>query len=415
MQAVWEQVSSDPFFKGKSDDWRMNFMRNTLLKPRGNSKKDNPGLAGQLSFKKNGKLRKSSDDVDRLLAKAEANLKDYRAQISCGVGIIPGIDQVPVLNQRSQGTCYAHSSSTLIDYVRRVRSGGGNPVYGSPLMGAIDYHLNTSDSVESCKDPFKGGFTCNAFNATVANGFCSSQKIEQAIQRTFITQNGSKRQSWYLDWAKNQKTTVSTVDFKVKPNDLVGEYLYLIGSLYQEKKWDRLRELHQSLRANGAPPGEVCKAELKGLDFAWELLKLSPDLETFYAAYFETLCEREPFPYHAGCTTIRSGITAEKMDEVLTRGFPVGINYCSAILTNSKYKSSTQPIWKDEKACGPHASVVVGTALDSKGRCTFVVRNSWGKNCGYYDRNYDCKDGHVYIPKSTLIQQVFEIQDISQR
>ncbi len=413
LQEVWEQLSDDPFFKGRSDSWRMSFMRNTLLKPRGNSRKDNPGVAGQLRFKRSGKLRKSSDDVDRLLAKAQANLDAYRAEMSCGAGIVPGIDQVPVLNQLEQGTCYAHSSSTLIDYVRKTRSGRDYPVYGSPLMGAIDYHLNATDKIESCKNPFSGGFTCNAFNATLSRGFCGSQKIEQAIQKAFLVRDGSKKQSWYLDWAKKQKLTVTTQEFKVKPNDLVNEYLQVIGSLYQEKNWDRLKELHDSLKARGTLPGESCKSAPPGLDLSWELLKLSPNLEAFYAIYFETVCDREPFPFQAGCTTHRSDITTAKMDGLIAKGYPVGINYCSAILNNSKFQSKTQPIWKDSKACGPHASVIVGTAVDSKGQCTYVLRNSWGTSCAHYDRTYDCKDGHVYIPKDTLIRQTFELQEIS--
>ena len=413
LQAVWEQLSDDPFFKDRSADWRMSFMRNTLLKPRGSRRKDNPGLAGQLRFKRSGKLRKSSDDVDRLLEKAQANLEDYRAETSCGSGIVPGIDQVPVLNQRAQGTCYAHSSSTLIDYVRKTRSGQGYPVYGSPLMGAIDYHLNATDPIESCKNPFNGGFTCNAFNATVSRGFCSSQKIEQAIQKTFLVRDGSKKQSWYLDWAKKQNLTVTTQEFKIKPSDPVNEYLYVIGSLYQEKNWDRLKELHDSLKAGGIAPGEQCRINPKGLDLSWELMKLSPNLELFYGVYFDSVCEREPFPFKAGCATHRSGITTGKVDELLSKGYPIGINYCSAILKNSKFKSPTQPIWKDNNACGSHASVIVGTAVDSKGQCTYVLRNSWGKDCKKYDRSYDCKDGHVYIPKETLVQQMFELQEIS--
>jgi hypothetical protein len=228
-----------------------------------------------------------------------------------------------------------------------------------------------------------------------------------------LVRGGSKKQSWYLDWAKKQKLTVTTQEFKVKPNDLVNEYLQVIGSLYQEKNWDRLKELHDSLKAKGALPGESCKTVPSGLDLSWELLKLSPNLEAFYTMYFETVCNREPFPFQAICNTHKSDITSAKVDGLIAKGYPVGINYCSAVLKNSKFQSKTQPIWKDNQVCGAHASVIVGTALDSKGQCTYVLRNSWGKSCAPYDRTYDCKDGHVYIPKATLIRQTFELQEIT--
>jgi hypothetical protein len=41
-----------------------------------------------------------------------------------------------------------------------------------------------------------------------------------------------------------------------------------------------------------------------------------------------------------------------------------------------------------------------------------VIRNSWGKGCSAYDRDYDCKDGNIYIPKETFIKQVGSIDRV---
>jgi len=346
-----------------------------------------------------------------LLKKVYANLEDYQAEASCGIGIVPGMDQVPVLNQKEQGTCYAHASSTLIDYARKTRSGGKYPVYSSPLMGAIDYKINSTEEVTKCQNPMAGGNACESFNQSMKRGFCSSEQMEKAIIRSFKPE-GSKKASWFLDWARRQKVSMSMEEFKVKPDDHVLEYLHLIGTLYQEKNWQRLKELHEILKKNGKQDGEACAKTPVPLDFTFETVQLSANLEQFYSNFFGGICKREPFPFIATCTNHEKGIDIANLDAALKKGYPVGVSYCSAILGNSKFQSKSKPFYNNDE-CGRHASVITGTARDSKGRCTYVIRNSWGKSCAYYDKNYDCKDGHIYVPKETMIKQVYRYQDIS--
>lgn len=412
MQTVWEKISVEPTLSGRSDEWRLRFLKTTLLAPRKGGGRDNPVVDSNLDFKKNGRMKRISDKTERLMKKVYANLEDYQAEATCGSGIAPGMDQVPVLNQNRQGTCYAHVSSNLIDYVRKTRAGAEYPVFSSPLMGAIDYKINSTDEVTSCDNPMRGGDACQAFNAGINRGFCSSNQIEKAIIRSFKPQGG-KKTSWYLDWAKKQNISMSMEEFKLKPNDHVMEYLHLIGKLYQEKNWKRLKELHGILKSNGMVSGEACTKNLVNLDSEFQIIQLSGDLENFYSNYFSAVCKREPFPFSASCRTHNTGINIANLDAELKKGYPIGISYCSGILTNSKFQSASKPI-QNSDACGRHASLIVGTARDSKGRCTYVVRNSWGKSCNYgYDKSYDCKDGHIYIPKETLIKQVYRYQDIS--
>lgn len=413
MQSVWDEVAVDPYLKDKSDDWRLRFLRNTLLKPRSVRGRDNPGIADQLRFKKSGRIRKSSDESERLLEKARLNLQDYRMSLDCGPGIVPGIDQVPVLHQGQQGTCFAHSASTLVDYVRKVRSSPQYPVFGSPLMGAIDYHLNSAaDQATNCRDPFNAGFTCETFNLTMKKGFCASAQIEEAIKRSYSPTGRARKVSWYHAWSRKNEFVVQTESFKVEPDDKVLEYLEVIGELYKKKDWVRLRELHQKLRASGKDQDQVCSIDPAKEDLSFTLLRASPNLESFYAAYFEPLCSREPATFQATCTERSQGITESHVDTLLGKGYPVGIYYCSALLGNSAYRSPATPITKDPQ-CQPHASLIVGTAIDSKGSCAYVVRNSWGTGCSFYDKKYDCKDGHIYIPKEKLLKQTYRLQEVS--
>ena len=410
LQKSWADVWKDPILSKKfiSPESRISFFNNTLLER--NKKRDNPGLFSQLTVNNNGRIQKTSSDNDALNKRINQNLEEYQNDTSCGVGILPGIDRVPVLNQGFQGTCYAHAASTLIDYARRFKMGGGMTTYGSPLMAAIDYQMASGEDVKGCSDPFGGGITCGAFNSSMQKGFCNTEDLEKAIIVSFDKPHQSKSQSWYLDWSKKQKLSVSTDKSNVRPNDHVLAYLHLIGTLYEEKDWKRLKELWSILDLNGTGSCDDPTSSKKS-DLDWEKVKWSTDLENFYASYFKGICKRESVPFKASCRESNGPFKSAQLDKALEAGYPIGVNYCSKVLQDRNYKSKTSHLFKDE-SCGPHASVLVGTSIDSKKRCTYVIRNSWGKSCGSYDKTFDCIDGNIYIPKDIFLKNLHSISEI---
>ena len=137
----------------------------------------------------------------------------------------------------------------------------------------------------------------------------------------------------------------------------------------------------------------------------------SKDLETFYANFFGEVCNREAFPFQAKCAETIGQPSVSQIDRALEKGYPLGVSYCGAVLKNTKYMSTARP-FQDADDCLRHSSVIAGTARDSKGRCTYVIRNSWGLGCEAYDPDYECRDGHIYIPKELFLKQVFDFQEI---
>jgi hypothetical protein len=375
-------------------DKRVAFFKNTLLAK--TSKRDFALTHAQLDTNRRGNFYRTNNNT--LRERVMTNLADYKksqSDVDCGPGILPSMDRVPVLNQQSQGTCYAHAASTLIDYIKRFKM-GGQSVYGSPLMAAIDYKLSVDTAVTTSSDPFASGSTCLGFNAQMSKGFCNSDEMEKAIINSFNPGGKTKKTSWYLNWSKS-RIAFNTDGFRIKPDDYVLEYLYVIGDLYEKGKWSELEGLWKKLNLN-AP--ESCKnPETFDEKLKWALIKKSPDMEQFYFQYFEGLCNRTKLPFKASCLDYGVQSTS-KIDSWLKEGYPLGISYCSALLTNKNYVSGTKPL-NEDKSCGPHASVLIGTAKDKKGRCTYVVRNSWGTNCKSYDSDFDCSGGNIYIPKAT--------------
>lgn len=76
------------------------------------------------------------------------------------------------------------------------------------------------------------------------------------------------------------------------------------------------------------------------------------------------------------------------IDDQLSKGNILGLHYTAEFLYD--YKSGT--------TFANHASSIVGRRFNPKTQsCEYLLRNSWGKECGSYNRNYECRDGHVWI------------------
>jgi hypothetical protein len=81
-----------------------------------------------------------------------------------------------------------------------------------------------------------------------------------------------------------------------------------------------------------------------------------------------------------------------KLDKALADGAIVGIEYDAGILESYNYAAHT---------LNGHASSLIGREWNDKTQsCDYILRNSWGKSCAKYSKDYRCVDGHVYIPET---------------
>jgi hypothetical protein len=79
------------------------------------------------------------------------------------------------------------------------------------------------------------------------------------------------------------------------------------------------------------------------------------------------------------------------LDDQLSRGNLVAFSYNARVLKNAQETSTGQT----------HSSTIVGRRMRA-GKCEYLVRNSWGRSCGYYDRSYPCEKGNIWVPKENL-------------
>jgi hypothetical protein len=57
-----------------------------------------------------------------------------------------------------------------------------------------------------------------------------------------------------------------------------------------------------------------------------------------------------------------------------------------------------------------HWTAVVGRHRGPGGQCIYVLKNSWGSDCGYYNSSIKCKGGTLEIPAEQLLPRVHTVQ-----
>jgi hypothetical protein len=76
------------------------------------------------------------------------------------------------------------------------------------------------------------------------------------------------------------------------------------------------------------------------------------------------------------------------IDEQLNKGNIIGIAYKGNILTG----------FQNNSPYANHASSIIGRRFNDKNNsCEYLIRNSYGKDCVSYSKDYECQNGNVWI------------------
>ncbi|MBI2520337.1 MAG: hypothetical protein HYV97_07960 [Bdellovibrio sp.] len=112
----------------------------------------------------------------------------------------------------------------------------------------------------------------------------------------------------------------------------------------------------------------------------------------------------------------------QAIDNQLSRGRPAGISMCANIFTgpsSSNYSGvnerSSEHYYCNQQFCDcrPHAVVVVGRKM-LNGKCHFIIRNSWGAECGGYSEaqrragQCDADRGEISVPADYLMRNTID-------
>lgn len=270
-------------------------------------------------------------------------------------------------NQDSIGWCYSYTASDLVAHVL-----GKEPsaVHMATLMN--DKLLFKMFGVK------EGGFTDSVIKEMISEGMCLEKNLPSTDYK-FVTRGYD---------LKNLFEEIVELSKKYYQNPNSGNEDFQHTKTKEYTQFDVLIEL--CTKRNNLLKGMGELFPNASLGQISEIL-----LKTDSSATFKKIADLScPIEKGSDVKALKVITVSEKdnifstIDDQLSKGNILGMHYTAEFLYN----------YKESATFANHASSIVGRRFNSKtGSCEYLLRNSWGKDCGSYDKNYECTDGHVWI------------------
>ncbi|MDC0255956.1 hypothetical protein OAK75_13740 [Bacteriovoracales bacterium] len=290
--------------------------------------------------------------------------------------------QMPLYDQGRSHICYAYAAAQMVDYWRethggkigKMKMGQSSPLYAALLTRLVyapnDRYKNSFDDA--------GGDTYDTLIGIRKYGMCQEHKVKEAMN-SFAIKNNIDPTEFLIETEKYfsyHKETERT---------LWGSAWSTIGSLRQHYgpgnlSLKKIQKVMKPYTSGGNYMGFL-KDVFKGC-FGKENI------------YLKSL--KMPYPKRVwGGNISKVYWTIRKLLEKKDNPQPVGIGYCSRILTKKGFRgvnvaSDTGEV-QPRMGCRGHASIIVGQR-ERGGTCQFLIRNTWGNDCHVYKpAGWECK------------------------
>jgi len=255
-------------------------------------------------------------------------------------------------SQDSVGWCFAFTVADLVSYKLKQRVSAADIAlsYNSDMLSGARRFFGTTE------DQFSGGSATGAFKSSKETGYC--------LEKDLPSEDNS---------GANFKDNLATVDNMGR--------LALNGQITCDQFYKKASSLFPNV----------------GLQDMRAILSQSSRNDYFKKLVDKTCKNRISgqklnMKYMLNLTSSSFG---KNIDAQLSAKNPIEFAYDSTILDDPRGGAGR----------ADHSSLLVGRRFNQKsGQCEYLVRNSWGKSCGYYNSGYTCEGGNVWIPKATVLK-----------
>jgi len=278
--------------------------------------------------------------------------------------------EVPNLDQGPVGICYAHAAATLMDIYRDIhvpkfskRIGLSNPQYTALL-----YKMDHRGGYQGKTNTLDGGFAQKAIDSVRKYGMCRFDVIDRAM-KNFSGENQISTRDWYAfsEWFIEFYDKRAQRELQRAMNK--SKALKEIFSRYTKRK--RIENFYKY--ADFAKIYESMKPYLLTgdyKDYAKDVFGQCFKKENIYL----TSKKLPKVIKHSGLTG-----KAKRVIQQLDQKNPVGITYGADILRGgTKWYHDIKYFFMGRN----HQSVIVGKRV-RRGKCEFLLKNSWGNYCKY--------------------------------
>lgn len=293
------------------------------------------------------------------------------ADQDCGDVRMDGPDgtvQTPVYDQQDLGICFAVAVTQTIDAYRVKKGENIKGNFSSPLHVAVTANADKYHYTGNSRYTFEGGRSCEALDTAAQKGVCPEKEVDGKIAKE-IYDNTDAFNRLFNKSFKNRSACKECFE---------RDSFAPIYSTYFNLQMVARSGFHNSDIKNLVT--KICPPSR---------LKTHPQLR----------CEKSDY---ADFDKIHNALNE-------TKPLPVIIDYCSRFLRFKPYKTqrsvSNGNITSPD--CEAHSSIIIGRRK-FEGQCQFLIRNSWGSSCFYYE-NRKCEKvgGQVWIDQKELADHIF--------
>ena len=312
---------------------------------------------------------------------------------------------IEIKNQGSYGLCYAYAGAMMIDFNRMTQYQAGTSEISALQAGLLSSIHSESESEE-------GGDICDVVNAVSKKGsICSDSTIgrelaykglgeyfhAQVVQQVFMP--------FILREQEFKAVTPKQFTSRIGLNKVQKAYVERFDAFYRLLKIEILKR--------GIVPANVPSA-LHSFKLA-QNIHVNNRYSILGASFMESiineLCPNSAIkvpPMHCRTAKGSAYTLIGDLDHQISSLKPVGISYCSIMLTNRE-ETGLDYTGAHKKNCGEHASVIIGRKSDKLGRCSYLIRNSWGESSKY---DWETSKGDIWVSEHQLKRNLFQVHVI---
>ncbi len=308
------------------------------------------------------------------------------------------IKQMPLYDQGQVGICYAYSAIQLLDHWRETKQhtfgktfAGKKYSYKKMGVSSPVYAALLTRIVQEKGNPYQNKTNLDAGNINLAlkmikkMGMCREDVIQKAINQ-YAGKNSIDQGEFtelvhllFLNFPTNPDQLRKMSDKQIKDKLFYGKFNYVGRKIGDD---GNIAKIFRTIGAN------LRNGNLT--NFMHYIFKDCLDEKNIYK-----LSKNIPDPKNIMIRKDNVESMKKHLRTLLNRkdAQPVGVGYCSEFLKNKRYvgtKPHGQPsyagqmVTRDPKTCGGHASIIIGQKKIG-GRCHYLIRNTWGKDCSKYD------------------------------
>jgi len=290
----------------------------------------------------------------------EGNRAEQSEKSKCAPSVdLRGPKLGPVRNQDGVGWCYAFAASDLLSYKlgKTVSAMGIALAYNDGWISYIRKAVFKSSEAN-----IEGGSADSAINTAMSHGLCLENQLKSE-------DNGA------------------------------GELMYNIVRV-------------ESLKSSSSKPTEICNwcedNLIKPMFPSLGLKDLTGVLKnSSRATLIQNFSDKACQPKIKVNYKVKSTFMAhdkrqlfDTIDDQLNKKNIIAISYDADVLTEANFT----------RGMVDHQSVIVGRRFNEHSHaCEYLIRNSWGRSCGYYYSGFSCEEGNIWVPKNALSRGIGDV------